>query len=74
MQTGNSFASNPYFIVAKDGSGNFTTIQQALNAITNEGIEVISSELLRDITPGLIAVFYDEDEVVGSGIIQMDED
>jgi tRNA-specific 2-thiouridylase len=38
---------------------------------SSEGnVEVASSVTLRDITPGQIAVFYNEDEVVGSGIIQ----
>ena len=29
----NAFAAKPDFIVAKDGSGNFTTVQEAINAV-----------------------------------------
>lgn len=41
-----------------------------LNKCKDGNIEITSSDLLRDITPGQIAAFFKDDEVIGSGIIQ----
>ena len=45
-------------------------VEATINRSKEGKIEVASSVLLRDITPGQIAVFYTGEEVVGSGIIQ----
>ena len=40
--------------------------------LSEDKIQVTFRELLRDITPGQAAVFYQEQEVIGSGIIELD--
>ena len=45
-------------------------VEAMIHTDSDGRIEVSSSVVLRDITPGQIAVFYLKEEVVGSGIIQ----